>query len=122
MTLLALWQRLTGAEAAALRHQRDAYAEQAGIERRRADAAERRLADVPARVRRTHAAMDARAAREALYQQACCDRDKATALLRSLMRGEPGAAARAANYVAGRRVADIGPETWMPGEQKPESE
>lgn len=41
MTLLALWQRLTGAEARALRHQRDAYAEQAGIERRRADAAER---------------------------------------------------------------------------------
>lgn len=120
MTLLAFWQRLTGTEARALRRQRDAYAEQAGVERQRADAAERRLAGVPARVRRTHVAMNARAEFVALYQQACCDRDKATALLRSLMRGEPGAAARAANYVAGCRVADIGPETWMPGEQKPD--
>lgn len=119
MTLLAFWQRLTGAEARALRRQRDAYAEQAGIERQRADAAERELADMPARLRRSWAAWDAR---NRLYQQARRDRDAATALLRAVMRGEPGAAARAANYVAGCRVADIGPETWLPGEQQPESE
>ena len=113
MTLLALWQRLTGAEARALRHQRDAYAEQADVERQARLAAER---DFAVRIERLQAAWHGR---DALYQGARYDRDKATALLRSLMRGEPGAAARAANYVAGCHVADIGPETWLPGEQKP---
>ncbi len=114
MTLRALFQRLTGREAASLRHQRDAYAEQAGMERQARLAAER---DFAVRIERLQAAWHGR---DALYQGARYDRDKATALLRALMRGEPGAAARAANYVAGCRVADIGPETWMPGEQRPD--
>ncbi len=193
MTLLALWQRITGREAAALRHQRDAYADQAGKERQRADTAEQAMRDVvrlgtrdtlglqqaiwrakgylegrpvpdlaarldaseqrahemakaalagdrqrgqtilklqhrltrwQRRYRRAMVALHTwRPEAQAWEQRAREAQERANEvdrLLRSLMRGEPGAAGRAANYVAGRRVADTGPETWMPEEQKPD--
>lgn len=158
MTLRALFQRLTGREAAALRHQRDAYAEQAGVERRRADTAtallrddkskEAEIRDMSARLAHANklyravevalmdldngwlSAINEAALRDAIdpeqaaatlaevpaLRRAEMERDKATHLLRALVRDRDEAAlAEAAEWLRRR-----GPTGWFPGEQTPD--
>lgn len=98
MTLLALWQRLTGAEARAIRHQRDAYAEQADVERQRADAAERELAALRRDLER--------AERDVTLFQGEAYHAHANAELM-------------ADALATERAARA-PTGWFPGEQKPD--